>query len=242
MDAVDDDEQQWLAQLSDADGRRARQMLRALHAMGCKDAKGWAGSEITENFPQVARFRFLHQLWPQFIDTWREGVNTVPAAQRAIDAGADPDDLARFARSVAYETVFGLLYHLDDDGLKRTLDEDVPYWVLAELDSAGVLTGRLVGSSVRRHSDPRSIGTRRPGSLGNRQGGAVAGPHNARIFGRVLLRGVIGWLLHIVHGSRRRGMRATFIAIEEGFSVDSKDVTFAPQHIEPRDPGSRRRR
>jgi hypothetical protein len=138
MIAVDED---WLAQLPEQDRHRAEQMLHELRAMGCREPEAWAQSEVTENIAQVARYRFLHQLWPSLIDTWRDGVRALPAAQRAINAGADPSDVVQIARVAAYEAVFGLLYHLEDDGL----DSPLPSWALVEVDPAGTPTGRDVG-------------------------------------------------------------------------------------------------
>jgi hypothetical protein len=98
-----------------------------------------APSELSENIPQLARYRFLHSLWPQMIDSWRdEGVIDIPAARRAIDSGASPDDVAQIARAVAYETVFAMLAHLAG----QESAEDLPTWALTEVDAAGRPTGR----------------------------------------------------------------------------------------------------
>ena len=105
----------WLAQLPADTAQHARKLLETLSQLGCPDPDGWVRSEITENIPQAARYQFLHTLWPRMINAWQTGIDNIPAAQRALQAGADHDDLARLARAVADETVFGLLYHLDDD-------------------------------------------------------------------------------------------------------------------------------
>jgi hypothetical protein len=147
---VTDEEQQWLQwlqRLSDDDRRRAEQMLQALREMGCQgaDAYLWARSELGENIAQLARYRFLHQMWPRFIDAWRDRIDHLPATDRAIAAGAQREDLSQLARAVAYETVQDLLYYLDDDGLDRPLADQLPYWKLMELDPTGAPTGRQVG-------------------------------------------------------------------------------------------------
>lgn len=116
-------------------------LVTALQVMRCPDPESWAQSEIDENIPQVARYRFLHQLWPRLIDGWPNGLNNIPAARRALADGANEQDLALLVRAVAYETVFGMLYHLDDDSLDAA---GLPHWALMELDESGKLTGRPV--------------------------------------------------------------------------------------------------
>ncbi|WP_238008728.1 hypothetical protein KZZ52_03095 [Dactylosporangium sp. AC04546] len=133
----------WLAQLPADTAQHARRLLDTLSQLGCQDPDGWVRSEVTENIPQAARYRFLHTLWPRMIDAWQTGIDNIPAAQRALQAGADHDDLARLARVVAYETVFGLLYHLDDDDPDE-LANALPGWRLVETDSDGTPTGRTV--------------------------------------------------------------------------------------------------
>jgi hypothetical protein len=114
-------------------------LRHALDELGCDDPDGWARSEIEENIPQLARYRFLHTLWPQLIDGWRNGVINISAAQRAQQAGADRDDLTQLARAVAYETVFAMLTHLADD---QAADGGLPSWALVETDPGGTPTGR----------------------------------------------------------------------------------------------------
>ena len=101
---------------------------------------------MSENYPhhdQDARHRFLRKLWPEMIDIWRNGSDN-PAAKRAIAAGAAPADVAQLARAVAYETVFSLLYYLNDD---QDPDSDtLPHWHMIECSPDGKPTGeRLQG-------------------------------------------------------------------------------------------------
>jgi len=134
------DHQVWLQQLSVDDRQRADQIVTALHELGCDDPQAWGESEISENLPQLARYRFLHTIWPEMIDSWPAGISNIPAARRAVDAGASPHDVARLARAVAYETAFALLTHLADDDSA----EGLPGWALAEIDPAGHPTGRYL--------------------------------------------------------------------------------------------------
>jgi hypothetical protein len=89
---------------------------------------------------QVTRYRFLQPVWPQMIDSWRDGINGLPAARRAVDSGASPEDVVQLARAVAYETVFAMLRHLAEGQSA----EGSPGWSLAEVNSAGHLTGRAL--------------------------------------------------------------------------------------------------
>ena len=91
----------------------------------------------------TAGYRFLHELWPRLIDSWSDGIGNIPAAQRALEAGADHGDLVRLARAVAYETVFGMLFHLDDDQPNEAA-RALPSWWLGEIDPAGNHTGRTL--------------------------------------------------------------------------------------------------
>jgi hypothetical protein len=140
---VDDDQDRWLEQLS-ADARQhAQRLVSALQHLGCDDPAGWARSEIEENIPQLTKYRFLHKLWPRMINGWGDGIGNLPAAQRALQAGADPEDLTQLARAVAYDTVFAMLYHLDDDDPDAFTDT-LPSWALIEIDREGAPTGRNV--------------------------------------------------------------------------------------------------
>jgi hypothetical protein len=132
------DHRAWLEQLPVDDRQRAHHILNALRELGCDDPQGWAESEVRENIPQLARYRFLRPIWPEMIVCWRDGITAAPAARRAIDAGASPDDLAQLARAVAYETVFAILTHLADDQVA----EGLPTWTLTEVNPADQPTGR----------------------------------------------------------------------------------------------------
>ncbi|WP_412738514.1 hypothetical protein [Krasilnikovia sp. MM14-A1259] len=136
------DHHTWLQQLPVDDRQRAEQIVTALHELGCDDPQGWCESEISENIPQLARYRFLHDLWPRMIDVWRDGISKIPAARRAIDSGARLDDVAQVARAVAYETIFAMLAHIAD----TESGERLPRWALEEVDAAGQPTGRYLGT------------------------------------------------------------------------------------------------
>ncbi|TDC35137.1 hypothetical protein E1211_16330 [Micromonospora sp. 15K316] len=114
-------------------------MLGAFNQLGCSDPEGWVRSEIEEGIPQLARYRFLRTLWLQIIDNWHDGPANIPAARRALEAGASQGDLTQLARAVAYETVFAMLYHLDAD---EEATDQLPSWALAEITPTGEATRR----------------------------------------------------------------------------------------------------
>ncbi|WP_199853835.1 hypothetical protein [Plantactinospora sp. BB1] len=120
----------WLQRLPAEVRTQARQLAAVLEELGCADPHGWTRSEIEENLPQLARYRFLRTLWPQMIDSWHDG---------ALDAGASQPDLTQLARAVAYETVFAMFQHLGDD---ERATAEVPSWTLAEISRTGHITGR----------------------------------------------------------------------------------------------------
>lgn len=111
-------------------------------ALGADDPSGWAASELTENIPQLARFRFLRGMW-SIVDQHGPGPtyrNGEAARERLAALGASPDDLRAFARMIAFEALSSALHFLDDPGDD---DPDLPGWALIET-SGGELTGRLV--------------------------------------------------------------------------------------------------
>ncbi|GHJ47376.1 hypothetical protein Cs7R123_47180 [Catellatospora sp. TT07R-123] len=149
-----DEDQRWLEGLTDQDRERAEGMLQNLRAMGCDDPLSWARSEMSEDIAQVARFRFLHRLRPQMIDTWQRDVDGLWPVERAIADGVRREDLVRLARHVAAETVHAVLYHLEDDGMHGPLADRLPFWRLMEVDGAGRPTGRGVGGLFESLADP----------------------------------------------------------------------------------------
>ncbi|MEJ3652525.1 hypothetical protein WEH80_06025 [Actinomycetes bacterium KLBMP 9759] len=136
-----DEQSAWLQQLPADTQEHARRLLDALARLGCHDPEVWARSEIQEDIPQLARYRFLKSLWPDLIDDWQAGAAQLPAAQRALLAGADEHDLTQLARAVAYETVFAMLLHIGDG---PSDDERLPGWAVSEIDPDGEPTGRLL--------------------------------------------------------------------------------------------------
>ncbi|MBT2381212.1 hypothetical protein J7E90_28880 [Streptomyces sp. ISL-111] len=132
---------------------RLTALFRALGADG--DAPDWAESEAEEGLPQLARYRFLRTVWqdvdawgteaPRWVAAYRSDGVAAGAVGRALTAGLTPEDLGELAREVARETALGVLHALAepaDGSLPAEVEEQLPAWRLAELDSSGQPTGR----------------------------------------------------------------------------------------------------
>ncbi|MER5937580.1 hypothetical protein ABT121_09710 [Streptomyces sp. NPDC001928] len=122
---------------------------RLFAALGAADPHSWAESEIEENLPQLARYRFLRAL-AQDIQAWdTSSVNSLrddSDAEGAIES--DPTmDLGRLARLVAREAAFNVLRRLadpDSDDLPADIQQQLPGWVLTETTPAGEPTHRAL--------------------------------------------------------------------------------------------------
>jgi hypothetical protein len=69
------------------------------------------------------RHRILLDLWADIRRLNPETVLNYPAAARAIDAGADPNDVVIAMTAAAYEAVFGTLFRLTAEEDLRALAE-----------------------------------------------------------------------------------------------------------------------
>ena len=67
----------------------------------------------------------LQALWHEAIDRWATGAAQLPGGRKLIASGAEPRELAAFARAVAYETAFSVLVELDGAGYVPGLYEDL---------------------------------------------------------------------------------------------------------------------
>jgi hypothetical protein len=135
----------WLTQLTDEQRQAAVDLRDRFAALDAREPEDWAGSEIREGIPQLARFLVLRDLWAEAVDGWAqpEALESVPAAQRLLAAGADRADLVRAMRAAAYEAAFAVLNRVDE-GSDRDAPDDCPHWQLAEIGPGGEPTGRFV--------------------------------------------------------------------------------------------------
>ncbi|MEU3887504.1 hypothetical protein [Streptomyces sp. NPDC029041] len=122
-------------------------IARLFAALGADDPQGWAASEVAENLPQLARYRFLRAL-RQDIEAW----DTASVSSLRDDSDAEGAtesnpamDLGLLARLVARETAFSVLRRLadpDSDDLPADIRQQMPGWVLTETTPAGEPTHR----------------------------------------------------------------------------------------------------
>jgi hypothetical protein len=156
----------WRSSLDEPTRARADSLLRLMTDLGAPDAEAWVKSEIQENLAQVATFLVLHTLWVGLIDgqsrdtSWITGwaaraeirprepfSDAGQAIGRMLEAGVALEDLATFARGVAYEAVFGTLQVIDEGHDPDLQDPEhvAPGWVLVETDNDGESTDRPIG-------------------------------------------------------------------------------------------------
>lgn len=85
------------------------------------------------------RDSLLSSAWREILATTTDNVRNFPAAARAIDAGASPDDVVTAMRAASYETAFRLLYLLSSVHGPDDEDTATRGWALVEFDlDAGV--------------------------------------------------------------------------------------------------------
>ncbi|MFJ7946632.1 hypothetical protein ACIQ6K_23715 [Streptomyces sp. NPDC096354] len=126
-------------------------------ALGADDAPDWADSEVEENIPQLARYRFLRMVWqdidvwssaaPDWVEAYRKEGLAGGAVERAVRLGLTSGELGEIAREVARETAFGVLHSLAepaDGDLPPEVEEQLPGWCVAELSPQGEPTGRML--------------------------------------------------------------------------------------------------
>jgi hypothetical protein len=133
------------AAMSTASAERSYDLVERMGELGAPDPQSWARSEVAEDIPQEARWLILRAIWPVIDMFSPEGTRSVPAAQRLLDAGADPEDVSHAAMS----GVFGALCEIDSM-TAMSVPPDAPGWRLVETrfdPKAGdhVATGRHIG-------------------------------------------------------------------------------------------------
>ncbi|MFF7888707.1 hypothetical protein ACH40F_47970 [Streptomyces sp. NPDC020794] len=137
----------YLAGLDD-DQRYAAQALHNRFAeLGADEPLAWAFSQVTEGIPQMARYLILRRFWSEAINQWEQprAIDALPATHRLLASGADRADIARVARTAAFETIAAVVNVLDE-GFASDLDDDsLPGWCLQETTRDGTPTGRSIG-------------------------------------------------------------------------------------------------
>ncbi|HEV2126616.1 MAG TPA: hypothetical protein VGW38_27975 [Chloroflexota bacterium] len=106
---------------------------------------------------------FLRLVW-EAIRGWNEGnINNIPAASRAVTAGAAAKDVALAMNAAAYEAVFQVLSLIDERG-DAEAELDAPGWALVaavESDDGSVTPTDLYALSFMHESlltaDPTGV-------------------------------------------------------------------------------------
>jgi hypothetical protein len=152
---------EWKASLSAELRATVEQQVEELRRLGDSEPELTVRSEVSENFPQRAKFLLLRRIWSDAIEPWRTlaadwigrhikfeeddpngyFADAGAALKRMKEAGISEDDIASVARMVAYETAFSVTYLLDY-GCDEDAPKHMPGWGLFETDEKGDSTGR----------------------------------------------------------------------------------------------------
>lgn len=95
------------------------------------------------------RDSLLRGVWENIRGWSVDNVGNVPSARRAIEAGADPQDVVLAMQAAAYDAAFGVV-SLIDEGAPDDVALGAPGWVLVsaiehEDSTRGVVGGVLAG-------------------------------------------------------------------------------------------------
>lgn len=145
--------QEWLDSLEGEKRKKADELISKLKDINCPDPFIWAHSEIEENQPSLAEFRFLIFLKRDAIDFFdknpEEYVSTLikngypqfrSVFQKMIDSGIQPKEITDLLKLFVYEGIVDTLSRFEhnyNDNVK-----EYPDFVIAEADEEGNLTGR----------------------------------------------------------------------------------------------------
>lgn len=101
------------------------------------------------------RERLLQVVWKEIRAADETNVFNVPAARRAIEAGASPGDLARAMTAASYETAFRLLFLLSAEHSEETNGDARTGWTIVEtaLGDSGEPTAITGSELVFLHED-----------------------------------------------------------------------------------------
>ena len=124
-----------------------QQLGELFRKLGAPMPEGWAHSQITEGFPQLARYLFLRQAWRLVVspddrgwiskmrpkDPSQPGGEFGPALDRLLAVGARPEDLTTIVRIMQWWLLSGLCVLLEDPGNLEPEVADIA-WQLFLLD------------------------------------------------------------------------------------------------------------
>jgi len=136
-------------------------LARRFEALGARDPRRWAESQIREGIPQLGRYLFLRQAWarvvseddPAWIDAWIASAEQRPdepyaggglALKRLRALGASKDDLTDVVRALQAELLFSLCYLLDDPAIEEEDAQDIA-WAFVQVGPDGEFLAPLNG-------------------------------------------------------------------------------------------------
>lgn len=114
--------------------------------LGMPDASSEAAYAIENDEPVEARWLLIRAA-RSAVDGWTsDNWANSKFAQVLVDQGANPDDVVRLMRDVAFEAAFSVVHAIDEEHDPYALD-DSPGWVLMEMihTDEPTLTGRIIG-------------------------------------------------------------------------------------------------
>jgi hypothetical protein len=121
-------------------------LTQRMTELGAPEPSSWAGSELREGIPQQARYLVLRRIWADALTPWRDlsVLRRNEALVQLLDQGTDQELLAEALRGVVFDAVTEIVMIIDA-GYDPDAPDNAPGWTLAETDSGGNTTGRLIG-------------------------------------------------------------------------------------------------
>lgn len=80
------------------------------------------------------RGRLLRAVWREVRGLNEDNVRNVPAARRAIDSGAAPEDVVRAMTAASYEVAFRMLFLLSAEHVEEDAGDSATGWTLVPVD------------------------------------------------------------------------------------------------------------
>lgn len=99
-----------------------------------------AATSVRSVTDEATRDEVLRLAWHGIRGWTAENVVDVPVGLRVVEAGADPDDVARAMSAAAYEAVFNLLSVLDE-GADPESDSEAAAWSVVTVPDGKPLDG-----------------------------------------------------------------------------------------------------
>lgn len=148
----------WIDALDNDKKIRALELIEEFRELGCPSPESWTRSEICENIPQLARYRFLRPLKRILTEYKNESERWVEheiehsseiggILKKILDSGISSEEIGKLAQHIAGDAMYQTLYRLDDpyDFDLKDGGNSYPGWSsLDERDQNGKDTGRQI--------------------------------------------------------------------------------------------------